>query len=98
MRTKTFFLLGLSLMIASAQCSAQDAQEAKVRVIDNFEKQGNTFGGRSSTYMQQPSGVVARRTGEVYYGDSGKSLELRYKKASLKAVLTVKADGAVITL
>ncbi len=51
------------------------------RLIDNFEKQGNTFGGRSSTYMQQPSGIVARRTNEVFYGEKGKSLELRYKKA-----------------
>ena len=65
--------------MASVQCGADDVA---VRVIDNFEKQGNTFGGRSSTYMQAPSGVVARMSKDVYYGDSGKALELRYKKAS----------------
>ena len=51
-------------------------------LIDNFEKQGNIFGGRSGTYRKEPSGVVARKSKDVYYGDSGNSLELSYKKES----------------
>lgn len=65
-----------------AKSESKESKSVEPKLIDNFEKQGNTFGGRSSTYMEQPSGIMARRTDEVFYGDSGKSLELRYKKAN----------------
>ncbi|RJP60980.1 MAG: hypothetical protein C4541_02995 [Candidatus Auribacter fodinae] len=75
------FAVFAALCISSAAVYAQEGGAAP-QLIDNFEKQGNTFGGRSSTYMKQPSGIVALRTDKVFYGDSGRSLALRYKKAA----------------
>ncbi len=60
------------------------AQEQVVepQLIDNFDKQGNVFGGRSSTYVKEPSAVRARRNNKVFRGERGSSLELKYKKVT----------------
>ena len=79
--SKIFNLTAVGCILFSTQLLAQE-KTVTPRLIDNFERQGNTFGGRSSTYMQQPSGILARRTDEVFYGEEGRSLELRYKKAA----------------
>lgn len=76
-----------SILVAGMLCGALfsagtiTAQDQSPVLIDNFDKQGNTFGGRSSTYMKEPSGIFAGRDDKVYHGDSGKALKLRYKKA-----------------
>jgi hypothetical protein len=49
-------------------------------LIDGFEKEGNTIGSRSSTYVREPSKVTSNRTVSEYYGDSGRSLMLKYDK------------------
>ncbi len=92
MRNKMTFMWIISILILGAgvnfaqdndgQAGKTETKGIESKLIDNFDKQGNTFGGRSSTYMEQPSGIMARRTDEVFYGNSGKSLELRYKKAN----------------
>ena len=79
--SKMLNLAVLGSVVFTAQLLAQEETVAP-RLIDNFERQGNTFGGRSSTYMQQPSGILARRGEEVFYGEEGRALELRYKKAA----------------
>ncbi len=48
--------------------------------IDHFEKAVNLLGGRTSTYEQAPSRVIAVTTDREYYGPAGKSLALRYDK------------------
>ena len=80
---KKKILIGLAIYALAILPNFVQGEEKtnEPRLIDNFEKQGNTFGGRSSTYMQEPSGIAARRTDEIFYGEKGKSLELRYKKA-----------------
>ncbi len=64
-------------LISAGTLTAQDKQ-----LIDNFDKQGNEMGGRSSTYVKEPSGIFAGKDGNIKYGESGKSLKLRYKKAN----------------
>lgn len=71
----------LSIFFITSLSFAQQSS-AEPKLIDNFEKKGNEFGGRSSTYMKEPSGIVARRTDRDHHGESGQSLFLGYKKAT----------------
>ncbi|MCB1196095.1 hypothetical protein KDK77_07905 [bacterium] len=74
-------LTGSLVCLCAISVYAQEESSVEPRLIDNFEKQGNTFGGRSSTYMQAPSAVLAVRSEEIFHSDK-RSLELKYKKAA----------------
>ncbi|MCM8812297.1 MAG: hypothetical protein NC910_04535 [Candidatus Omnitrophica bacterium] len=48
-------------------------------LIDDFETSGNKIGGRSNTYVQEPSRALALRVKEQAYSGSG-SLMIKYDK------------------
>jgi len=70
-----FFVLSLALIAYSLQLA-----HAETLLVDDFEKAGNLIGGRSNTYEKEPSRALAIRTEKEFFGDSGKSLMLRYDK------------------
>lgn len=82
MKNKRLVVTSMGVFILAGFVSLSNAQEKKAAplLIDNFEKQGNTFGGRSSTYVKEPSKIFATNTDSVFHGTSGRSLMIKYKK------------------
>ncbi|MDX9702947.1 MAG: hypothetical protein RBU23_07880 [Candidatus Auribacterota bacterium] len=80
--------MNTKLLLAGVLCgslisvSGLKAEGKAPLLIDNFDKQGNSFGGRSSTYVKEPSGIFAGNDSNIKRGDAGRSLKLRYKKAN----------------
>jgi len=53
---------------------------AELLLVDNFNKNSNVLGGRTSVYQKAPSRALAVQTPSEYYGPGGKSLMLKYDK------------------
>ncbi|MCX5715583.1 MAG: hypothetical protein NTV07_01735 [Candidatus Omnitrophica bacterium] len=69
-----FLLLFTNYCLLITGCSAAEF------FIDHFEKNVNCLGGRTSTYEQPPSRVMAIQTEKERYGTAGKSLAVKYDK------------------
>jgi len=73
-----FFSKLIFLIFVFAICVYLHAEQL---VIDDFESgAGNKLGGRTSVYQKEPSRAIAITTGNVFYGQSGKALMIKYDK------------------
>lgn len=76
MQTPKIFLITVAILLLCGQVFAEEL------LIDDFEKNSNYLGGRSNTYVKEPSRVIAYRTEDEFYGESGRSLMIKYDKKS----------------
>lgn len=69
-------LLAIMLILVFGLCGTCVAE----RLVDDFNKNTNLFGGRTNVYQKAPSRALAIQTPSEYYGPGGKSLMLKYDK------------------
>ena len=70
----------LAVMAFAFFAFALAAQAAEPLLIDNFEKEGNSLGGKSNAYEKEPSRALAMRINEQHFGDTGRALMVKYDK------------------